>query len=693
MNALPLLIELRTEELPPKSLARLGTAWAQGVHQALVNHHLTSQDAVVQSFATPRRLAVLISTVLPRQEDRWVERKGPSLKAGLTADGMPTPALQGFARSCGVSIEQLERVRTENDHGHFLYRSLQTGAPLEQLLPELIHAVLRQLPVAKVMRWGAGTAEFVRPVHGLVALHGTQVLPLCIMGLAASNQTLGHRFLSQGMITLERANAYEAVLETRGHVLAALPIRRQRIDSLLHAAAGADQLLSGPDLLDEVTALVEWPVVYEGHFDPAFLEVPQECLILSMQQHQKYFPLGDAEGRLLPRFLLVSNLATPTPEAIIQGNERVLRARLADARFFYQQDKKTPLKGRLHRLEQVVYHQKLGSVAQRCQRLSHLAGIMASALGLSSSAAQQAAHLMKADLVSDMVGEFPELQGVMGGYYARHDGEPEAIACAIEEHYHPRFAGDTLPSSDLGTVVSLADKLETLSGMYGLGQIPTGDRDPYGLRRATLGILRILIEKSLPLELPQLLSWTWESFPAGRLDEQHRPSLQNFILDRLRGYLRDQGYEGAVIEAVLFPFPARIDQLPARLQALSVFRTTPAAVVLCAAHKRIRNLLKKSAPVLPEVLHSLAPENTDPAETALHQTLLSLQPQVQFHLQHHDYTAALETLAHLHDPVARFFADVMVLCEDLQIRTRRLTLLRQVEIMMDQVGDLSCLSV
>ncbi|MBW8073298.1 MAG: glycine--tRNA ligase subunit beta [Ferrovum sp.] len=688
MTSAPLLIELRTEELPPKSLLKLSTSFAQAVHQGLVAQHLAPTSTSVRIFATPRRLAVLIEDVNGAQPERQVERKGPSHKAGRASDGTATPALQGFARSCGIAVDELELRTDDKGLGYYVHRSLQRGIPLGEVLPALLEQAVRQLPVAKVMRWGSGNAEFVRPVHGLMVLHGDQLVPLSLLGLSSSRQTLGHRFLGEGLLTLDHASAYAELLEREGKVIASFAERRQRIQQALDTLAQPHHVLAGPELLDEVTALVEWPTVLEGRFDPAFLEIPQECLILSMQQHQKYFPLGDAQNQLQPRFLLVSNLETATPMAIVRGNERVLHARLADARFFYQQDLKIPLSERRARLDQVVYHQRLGSLGARVERLSQLAEQIAHALHLSGAQARRAAQLLKADLVTDMVGEFPELQGFMGRDYARHDQEAEEVALAIEAHYRPRFAGDTLPTTPLGTVMALADKLETLVGIYGIGQIPTGDRDPYGLRRATLGILRLLMDKAPALELPVLLAWTEATFPRGVLDAAALDSLPTFIQDRLRGLLRDQGFDQGLVEAVISPLPARLDQLPAHLQALATFRTRPEAIGLSAAHKRIRNLLKKSGStqsVLPAPLQ-------EPAELDLQEELRRLQPRIATFVLQADFSAALSALAELHAPVDRFFTDLMVMCEDPGLRAARLALLQNLESLMNQVGDLSCLS-
>ncbi|MBU6505247.1 MAG: glycine--tRNA ligase subunit beta [Betaproteobacteria bacterium] len=689
MNA-ALLIELRTEELPPRQLARLGDTFATGLQALLAAQQFVAADTPVQAYASPRRLGLLLPAVSARQPDRTVERRGPSEAAAFKPDGTPTPALTGFARSCGVPLEALTRATDAKGQTVFAHVSVQPGQTLAQALPELLATALSRLPVAKVMRWGAGEAQFVRPVHGLVALHGAHVLPVTALGLTAGRTTLGHRFLSRGPLDIARAEDYAALLETQGHVLADFGARRARIAAALKAAAGEARVLADDALLDEVTALVEWPAVYEGRFDPEFLSVPQECLILSMQQHQKYFPLGDTEGRLLPRFLLVSNLDTATPEAIVRGNERVLRARLSDARFFFEQDRKTRLADRLPRLADVVYHNRLGSMLARVGRLERLAATVADLLGADAVAAQRAAQLMKADLLTDMVGEFPELQGLMGRHYALHDGEAAPVADAIAAHYHPRFAQDSLPQGPLGSAVALADKLDTLAGMHGIGQAPTGDRDPFGLRRAALGVIRILMEQGLPLELPQLLQHAVDGFPPQTLAPETLAGLTEFLRERLRGVLRERGYSAEETDSVLSQPLVRLDRVPLRLDAVRAFRALPEAQALAAANKRIRNLLRKSADT--DTAHLPPPDPArfaEAAEHALHDALMAVEPDVDDHLVRLDYTGALCRLASLRDPVDRFFTDVMVLCEDAALRANRLALLARLERLMNQVADIS----
>jgi glycyl-tRNA synthetase beta chain len=561
--------------------------------------------------------------VLDQQPDREVERKGPSVSAGLDANGQPTPALLGFAKSCGVEVGKLERVKGDKNE-QFAYRFKQKGEPLSKHLAGVVEAALKKLPVAKLMRWGSGEAQFVRPVHGVILLHGNKVVPGTVLGLKSGNKTLGHRFLSKGTIAIMHADKYEAILAKAGKVIADFGERRAIIESGLRKAAdklkahvflpqnwqganfASDQeymernliaqavLGANKELLDEVTAIVEWPAVYTGEFENEFLKVPAQCIGLTMQKNQKYFALMSERAELLPKYLLVSNIETRDPANIIHGNARVLRARLADAKFFYEQDQKTKLAERVPRLANVVYHNKLGSQLERVQRLQKLAVAIAEKLKADVSAVERAAWLCKADLITEMVGEFPELQGTMGFFYARHDGESDAVANAIVSHYLPRFAGDILPRAPAAQALALADKLDTLVGIYGIGLAPTGDKDPFGLRRQALGLARILVEKSLPLDLTDLLQLARSQFPAGVVAESVAQDLTVFVTDRLRPWLREQDFEADEIEAVLALGVTRLDQLLPRLRALKAFRRLPEAEALAAANKRIRNILKQA---------------------------------------------------------------------------------------------------
>ncbi|MBT9614351.1 MAG: glycine--tRNA ligase subunit beta, partial [Burkholderiales bacterium] len=531
--------------------------------------------------------------------------------------------------------------------------------------------------------------QFVRPVHGLVMMHGAKVLAGELLGLKSGNLTRGHRFMGMSTLTLDHANHYEAILEAHGRVMPSFVTRRAEIEMRLLLAAGDAQPVEYEALLDEVTALVEWPAVYAGQFDPAFLAVPQECLILSMKQHQKYFPLLDRAGKLLPKFLVVSNLKTADPQHIIHGNERVLRARLSDAKFFFEQDQKTKLDTRVPKLANVVYHNKLGTQLQRVERIQKLAAEIAQQLGANTDHAARAAYLCKADLLTDMVGEFPELQGLMGQYYARIDGEPEPVASAIEAHYRPRFAGDELPADNIGAAVALADKLDTLVGIYGIGLIPTGDKDPFGLRRLALGVLRILIEMPLPLDIMQLLQRARAQFAAEQMSESVAQDVHGFMLERLKSYLRERSFEPDEIEAVVSQNPARIDQVLPRMEAVRAFKLLPEAEALAAANKRIQNILKKTEAVTQTPDMALFAED---AERALFDAVTQLTPRVNSLVANEDYTDALRELASVREQVDRFFDEVMVMADEPLIRNNRLALLKALGDLMNQVADISKLA-
>ncbi|MDR3411248.1 MAG: glycine--tRNA ligase subunit beta [Formivibrio sp.] len=684
-----LLIELLTEELPPKALGRLDAVFSSGIFDELAKLGFVAKDAEYAGFASPRRLAVSIPGVAAIQPEQRIERKGPAVIAGFK-DGKPTPALLGFARSCGIAPDQLDQLEKGSDGKQevFIFRSVKPGEALVSVLSGIIEATLKKLPAPKMMRWGDRDGQFIRPVHRLTVLHGTDVIPAKVLHLESGRATLGHRFLSTGEIVLGRAEEYAGKLYEEGHVVANFAARRHLIEERLAAACTAQGAHIAPSagLVDEVTALVEWPMVYVGEFSADFLKVPQECLILSMQQHQKYFPLLDANGKLLPKFLVVSNLETADPSHIIQGNARVLRARLSDAMFFFEQDQKHPLEARVAKLGQVVYHNKIGNQLERVYRLQKLAGEIGPVLGADKAQSERAAYLAKADLLTDMVGEFPELQGIMGMYYARHDGEPEAVAAAIEGHYHPRFAGDSLPVGPVATAVALADKLETIVGIYGIGLIPTGDKDPFALRRAALGVLRMVL--GLPLDLHALLMATVATFPAGVIAEGTVDGVFDFMLERLKNYLASD-YPAADIEAVLALKHRRLDEVVLRLSAVASFKTLPEAAALAAANKRIRNILRKVEGVIPAVNAALF---EDAAEMALHAEYAKLAPQIEALLATGDFAAALKALATLKSPVDAFFDGVMVMADDLAVRGNRLALLSALADLMNRVAELSLLA-
>jgi len=680
-----LLIELLTEELPPKALNNLGNHFAQSIAEGLEKAQLIDGATQYTAYASPRRLAVSVANVKPVQADQHVVRKGVSVAAGMK-DGVPTKALEGFARSCGVEIGSLKIIH-DGKQDVYAHEFTQAGQTLAALLDEIINTAIKKLPIPKVMRWGSSTHTFVRPVHGLVALHGADVVPVNVLGLDSGRQTLGHRFLSQGAIIFAQADDYAKQIAEQGKVIASFAERRAAIKAALDKVSGSLNARVAADdaLLDEVTALVEYPVVLQAEFEAHFLTVPQECLILTMQQNQKYFPLLDKNGKLMNRFLLVSNLQTADPSHIIHGNERVLRARLSDAEFFYKQDQKATLESRLPKLEHVVYHNKIGSQAQRIDRLQTIAAHIAEQLGADRATAERAARLAKADLVTEMVGEFPELQGTMGKYYAVLDGEQPEIAAAIEQHYQPRFAGDKLPESPIATAVALADKLETLVGIWGIGLIPTGDKDPYALRRAALGVLRMLMNS--PLSINDLLRTVAAQFPQDLLAADTVAEVADFMQARLAVLLQND-YAQDTVAAVLAQRPDRLDDLADKLQAVESFKKLPEAAALSAANKRVQNLLKKADAELGAVNENLLQED---AEHALFAATQALRPTVQAALAKHDFQAALTALSAVKPQVDAFFDNVMVMADDAAVKQNRLNLLNELSQLMNAVADISLL--
>ena len=689
-----LLVELVTEELPPKALPRLGETFAVKIFAGLRRRELVAATAPMRWFATPRRLAVVIPEVLVQAPERQVTEKIMPVAVAFGADGRPSAALLKKLEAKSIAAAEIGKfARRMDGKTETLYYSFAApGATLAACLAAVVQDAVAQLPIPKVMRWGDGDAQFVRPVHKLVMLHGAEVVPGTVLDLPAGNVTRGHRFLSRGDIVLARADAYEETLRAEGKVIADFAERRAEIERQLREEAARQNAGLGEyrDLLDEVTALVELPTVYVGEFEHAFLDVPQECLILTMRQNQKYFPLFDADGKLLPRFLIVSNMRLADPSHIVAGNQRVVRPRLADARFFFDQDRKQTLASRVTRLGNVVYHNRLGSQLARIERMERMAQQIGVALHANSSLAARAARLAKADLVTDMVGEFPELQGIMGRYYALHDGEDVGVAEAIESHYRPRFAGDALPQGNLACAVALADKLDSLVGFFGIGQVPTGDKDPFGLRRAALGVLRILMETPLPLDLMELIQGAAAGFPTDLLTPGFEGALHEFMLERLRNQLREAGHAVEAVDAVLAQKPTRIDLVPPKLQAVREFVSLPEATALAAANKRIVNILRKTDEKFgdPDVL--LLQED---AERALFHQLTELAPLVNSMVANEDYTGALKALADLRAAVDLFFDKVMVMVEEPLTRRNRLGLLRQLAALMNQVADISRLSV
>ena len=719
-----LLIELRTEELPPKSLERLALAFATGVYDGLKEQGFLGADSNKQIFATPRRLAVLISEVLPKQADRMGERKGPAVNSAVGTDGKPSAALLGFAKSCGVDVDKLQK-RVGDKGEYFVYSFKQKGELLTQLLSALVETSLKKLPVAKLMRWGDSEVQFVRPVHGLIMLHGKKVVPGVVLGLKSGNKTLGHRFLSQGQLAITAAVEYEKILEKKGSVIVDYQRRKDMIAQRLDAeakkigAAASWALGNYSNLLGEVASIVEYPVVYAGEFSQDFLEVPRECLIISMQQHQKYFPLEhklpkDNSGRLLARFLFVSNNRSKAPQQVIHGNERVLRARLSDARFFYEQDKKTKLADRVPKLANVVYHNKLGSQLERVERIQKLAGKIARGFNARVEVAERAGYLCKADLATDMVGEFPELQGTMGYYYAQNDHEDQRVADAIKEHYLPRYAGDDLPLSTEGVSVALADKLDTLVGIYGVGLVPTGDKDPFGLRRLALGVVRILVERTTrSVDIRELLELARSQYPSGVVADSVVEDVHGFMLDRLRSYLRESPSPTRLsametgfmpeprlhqsvrpckpdeIDAVLSLNLAHLDQVLPRIKALRLFHVSAEGKALAVANKRIHNILKQAGG---DGVYAQSVESgllIEDAEKALAEHLAVVTAEATPLFAAGKYTEALKALAQLRDPVDAFFEKVMVMAEDEKLRRSRLALLYHIRQLFLQAADIS----
>ena len=705
-----LLIELLTEELPPKSLAKLGLALREQMQKSLADAGFIDPTNHGHWYATPRRLAVQFADCLAIQPDRMVEKKGPSVASGLVAaptpqpspargegekqpvgaDDTPSKALEGFMRSAGVTFDQLERA-TDGKAEYFLVRQHKSGEPLSVHLATMIEAALKKLPIAKFMRWGNNDAQFVRPVHGLILLHGASVVAGKVLGLESGNTTRGHRFMSHGDITIAHANDYANTLATAGNVIADFAARRAMIEQQLTDVAASQGLkfLDDAALLDEVTALVEHPTVYAAQFDAAFLSVPQECLILTMKANQKYFPLMQ-DGKLSNRFLIVSNMQVSDPTNIITGNERVVRPRLADAKFFFETDKKSSLASRVEKLDRIVYHNKLGSQGERMKRLVSLAGSIAAMLGADVSQAERAALLCKADLVTDMVGEFPELQGIMGRYYALADGEDSVVAEAIKDHYHPRGAGDSLPQGLVACAVALAERLDLLAGMFGIGQIPTGDKDPFALRRAALGVLRIIIELRLSLRVDTLVSAAISDQLAN--SSQTATEVLTFIFERLRAYLKDAGFSAAEIDAVVTQRPVQLAHVITQLEAVRSFMRLPEADSLTSANKRVANILRKAEEAGESFANSNVSLLCESAELELHAALIAAKPIAEAHFANGDFSAYLQAFAGLKQPVDKFFKDVMVMSDDVALRHARLALLKDLQAAMNRVGELSKLA-
>ncbi|WP_313698513.1 glycine--tRNA ligase subunit beta [Achromobacter sp.] len=708
-NIRPLLVELLTEELPPKALQKLGQAFAEGVRATLDRHGLLAEGCAVTPYSTPRRLAVHLSAVLAQAPDQAYAEKLMPVKIGLTEDGKATPALQKKLAAKGLENIDLATLDRESDgkQDYLVARGTAAGAQLAAGLQEGIEAAIDGLPIPKVMRYqladGISTVKFVRPAHGLIALFGADVVPVSALGLAAGRETLGHRFMSEGAVVIADADAYVAALAEKGHVVASFEARRDEIQRQLQDEATRLSATLGDDpevaaLLDEVTALVEHPTVYVGQFEEQFLQVPQECLILTMRLNQKYFPLFDpATGRLTHRFLIVSNMRTDNPVNIVEGNQRVVRPRLADAQFFFETDRKTPLAARVEQLGSIVYHNKLGTQLERVERVRAIARGIAGELGGDVSAADRAAMLAKADLGSNMVGEFPELQGIMGAYYAAGDGEPASVVEALRTQYRNRYDAPVTQDTLTAATLFIAERVETLVGIWAIGLAPTGERDPFGLRRAALGLISafeqlaaggwLKISQDGPLTLDSLLELAAGTFPAGKIPGDTLAEVRTFIFERYRNQLIND-FDRNAVEAVIALTPP-LHQVAERVRAAAAFAQLPEAASLAAANKRIGNLLKKAEGEIGAVNDAALVE---PAEKALATAVAALRPKAEAQLAAGDFAGSLSTLAQAREPVDAFFADVMVMAEDPAVRANRLALLAQLHGLMNQVADISRLA-
>jgi len=681
-----LLIEIGTEELPPKALKKLSLAFLDAVKTGLEKADL--EFANIRPFASPRRLALLISELAEHTPDKDIERRGPALQAAYGEDGCPTQAAIGFARSCGVEVEDLDKMETPKG-SWLIYKSLQQGQATPALIPDIVTAALDALPIPKRMRWGSLDSQFVRPVHWAVLLFGNDIIEAELLSVSAGRTTYGHRFHHPGPIEIPAPSEYEVLLESEGKVIADFDRRASTVRAQVESKAMElkGQAVIDQALLEEVTAMVEWPVAVAGQFEERFLVVPQEALISTMSANQKYFHLVDQQSKLLPYFITVSNIESRDETKVQKGNERVIRPRFADAEFFWIQDRKRRLDSHLKELKTVVFQQKLGSVFDKTQRVSNLAASIAKQLKAESALAFRAAELSKCDLMTEMVGEFPNLQGIMGRYYAEHDGEDSAVAEAIDQHYRPRFAGDALPEGVISQTVALADRLDTLVGIFAIGQLPTGDKDPYALRRAALGVLRIMIENKIDLDLQKLLLLAAQQYDDNIKADKAVEPVMEYIFDRLRAYYQEQGIRPDVLDAVTALKPARPVDINKRIHAVNSFRKLPEAESLAAANKRSGNILKKVKGKLPKKIKPalLAEE----AEHKLYQALTELTESVDPLLASSDYEPALQQLAGLREPVDTFFDDVMVMVDDTKLRDNRIALLNQLHGLFLQVADIS----
>ncbi|QBY04424.1 glycine--tRNA ligase subunit beta [Thalassotalea sp. HSM 43] len=682
-----LLVELGTEELPPKALKGLAQAFFDSITEQLQGAGLGYAKA--KWFATPRRLAVQVTELEQQQQDKVVEKRGPAVNVAFDADGNATKAAQGWARSNGITVEQAERLVT--DKGEWLlHKATQQGKSIAQLLEGMVSTAVNKLPIPKPMRWGSSRIQFIRPVHTITMMFGADVISGNILGVASDNQLLGHRFHFEGMVTLDHANNYEQALKS-AYVIADYETRRSQIVDDVNAAAAElnGKALLDDELVDEVASINEWPSILVGSFDEDFLQVPAEPLIYSMKDHQKYFPVEDSNGALLNKFIFVTNIESKQPEQVIHGNEKVIRPRLADAEFFFKTDKKQSLESRLQSLSTVLFQKQLGTLKDKSERIATLAKFVAESLSENADNAYRAGLLSKTDLMSEMVLEFPQVQGTMGKYYAQHDGEPADVAQALEDQYRPRFAGDSLPEANVGAAVAIADKVDSLVGIFGINQPPKGDKDPFALRRAAIGLIRIIIEKQLPLDIADLINVSIDSYGDKLTNDNTAADVIDFIMGRFRAYYQEQGIKVDVIQAVLAKTPTAPLDFDQRVKAVSYFRELEQAQALAAANKRVGNILAKfDGELYNEFDNALASE---PQEIALAETFAALQGELQPLFANRDYQQALTKLAGLRGVIDEFFDNVMVMADDEKVKTNRLTLLNQIRNSFFNVADISVL--
>ncbi|WP_372627626.1 glycine--tRNA ligase subunit beta [Arsukibacterium sp.] len=684
MSAQDFLVEIGTEELPPKALKTLATAFADNIEAELAKQELSHGDIIW--YAAPRRLAVRVNGLAASQSDKVIEKRGPAIAAAFDADGKPTKAAAGWAAGCGISVEQAERLETDKG-AWLLHKQLQKGQSTVALLADIIKAALAKLPIARPMRWGNSNAEFIRPVHTIIMLFGNEVVPATILGRDSSNKSYGHRFHAPALVEIANADAYLKTLK-QAYVVADYHERKDTIAKQVAATADSLGAVAQMDdaLLEEVASLVEWPVVLVGSFEQSFLQVPAEPLISTMKDNQKYFPLLDKQGKLINKFIFVTNIESKDPAQIISGNEKVVRPRLADAEFFFKTDRKTKLVERLESLKTVLFQQQLGTLAEKSERISKVAAFVATKIGAEAAAAERAGLLSKTDLMTNMVGEFPEVQGIMGMHYARLDGEDEAVALALNEQYMPRFAGDQLPTRLEGAAVAIADKLDTLVGIFGIGQTPKGDKDPFALRRAAIGALRIMVEKKLPLDLVEVISYSQQTFGSKLSNAKVAEEVLDFMLGRFRAWYQDEGYSVDVIQAVLARRPTSPSDFDRRVSAVAEFSKLEAAAALAAANKRVANILAKVTESIPsEVSTNLLQES---AEKALYEAITVEQA---FQKEGHNYSDSLAHLAGMRNVIDSFFDQVMVNADDNAVRFNRLALLQQLRDLFLQVADISVL--